>query len=150
MIVALSAEGTAAVLGALAGGGIAIFGQALFSAFGTLRARRVAAQMIYAELNGNLAAAKTAVAGHGWASSKPEAFRVAWDTYGGRLLLPWHKPHDVGAIALAYNRVDDVAWLASGDAIIEGDGYPNQVLDIETGLCSSVPSSGRQGSGRGR
>lgn len=60
MVVALSAEGTAAVLGALAGGGIAIIGQAVFGSFGAMRARRVAAQMIYAELTGNLASAATA------------------------------------------------------------------------------------------
>src|SRR5437899_2344629 len=99
VILALTGEATAAILGALAGGGIAVVGQALFISLGALRARRVAAQMIYAEILGNLASVIPALNGYGWSSSKPEALRAAWETYGARLLLPWHKPHDVGAVA---------------------------------------------------
>lgn len=133
MVLALSAE-AAGILGALAGGGIAIAGQALFIAAGAVRARRVAAQVIYAELIGNLANAVPAIGGSGWSSSKPEALRAAWETYGARLLLPWHKAHDVGSIASAYNRVDDIAWLATENFIDPNQDYTAHILDIQVGL----------------
>jgi hypothetical protein len=99
MIAAVSSETTAALLGALVGAGIAVIGQAVLGVFGTFRARRIAAQIIYAELIGNIANAIPAINGYGWSATKPEALRAAWDAYGARLLLPWHRAHDVGAIA---------------------------------------------------
>jgi hypothetical protein len=90
--------------------------------------------VILAELIGNVANASAAVGGMGWTSTKPEALRAAWDTYGGQLLLPWNKAHDVGAVASAYNRVDDIAWLAVNDHIAENQDYQHQLDDIWTGI----------------
>ena len=87
MILALTSEATAAILGALAGGLIAIFGQALFVLVGSRNARRTAAALIFAELAGSLASAQTAIEFQTWTSSQPGAHRAAWDAYGGRLLL---------------------------------------------------------------
>jgi hypothetical protein len=134
LLLAVSGEATAAILGAVAGGGIALLAQAAVGSFGAWRARRVAAQVIYAELTSNLATVVPAIDGAGWSSTKPEALRAAWDTYGARLLLPWHHAHDVGAIASAYNRVDDVAWLAVNDWISKEQDYSPHLRDIYVGL----------------
>ena len=99
MLLAISSEATAAILGALAGGAIAIGGEAAVGVLSAFRGRRIAAQVIYAELLGNIANAIPAINGFGWSSTKPEALRAAWETYAARLLLPWHKAHDVGAVA---------------------------------------------------
>ena len=110
----LSPEASAAIVGAVAGGGIALVAQWLTGGVGALVNRRRAAQLIFAELLGNLANAIPATnPDYGWSSSKAEALRTAWDTYGIRLLLPGHHVHDIGAIASADNRVDDIAWLAT-------------------------------------
>jgi hypothetical protein len=140
--VGLSGEGTAALLGAVAGGGIAIVGQAVFGSFGAFRARRVAAQVIFAELVSNLATVLPALDGSGWSATKPEALRAAWDTYGARLLLPWHRAHDVGAVASAYNRVDDIAWLAVNNYITVGQNYGAHLGDIYTGMLVVGRASG--------
>jgi hypothetical protein len=138
VIVALSSEASAALLGALAGGLIAVVGQVVFGVFGTWRNRKAAAAIIYAELVSNLGNAGPALAGNGWPAAKPEAMRAAWDAYGARLVLPWHKPHDVAAVAAAYNRVDDVGWLSSTGALPHGTAhrpeYGEYLDDIYAGL----------------
>jgi hypothetical protein len=101
-----------------------------------LNARRTAAAMIFGELTGNFASAASAVSSRVWTSAKPEAQRAAWEAYGGRLLLlrPWHRPHDVGHVAAAYNRVDDVAWLATEEILKPGDDYSDFLMDIAAGV----------------
>jgi hypothetical protein len=153
MVVAMSREATAAILGAVAGGGIAIVGQALFGIVGAFRARRVAAQIIYAELVGNYANASAAAEGFGWSSTKPAALRSAWDAYGARLLLPFQKAHDIGTIASAYNRIDDVAWLATHDTLDPSDALTKKLIeDIQTGLYVAARRAGysdREATARG-
>lgn len=132
--VALTAEGAAAIYGALAGGAIVIVSQLAGVLFTSWRARRVAATLIYAELTTNYANASAAVNHLGWPSSRPEADRAAYDAHGARLLRPWHRPHDLGAIAGAYSRVDDIAWLESQDGIEPADDYSEYLLDIQLGV----------------
>lgn len=134
MVGALSPGATDALVGALAGGFIAIGAQAIFGSIGAFRGRRVAAQVIYAELLGNYANALVAIGGAGWSSTKPSALRAGWETYGARLLLPWHKAHDLGSISSAYNRVDDIAWLATEGAVTPQQNYAQHVLDMQVGL----------------
>jgi hypothetical protein len=131
---AVSAETTAALLGALVGGGIALLTQAVAAVYGGWRRRRIAAQAIYTELVGNLSNAEVALHAGAWPGLKPGAERAAWETFGSQLLHPWHKPHRLAAVAIAYNRVDDLAWVAEKEAVAEAGDYSEVLLEIKTGL----------------
>ncbi len=125
---------TATLIGAAVGAGIVLVGQALFGMWAAFRDRRIGAQVIYTELLANVANALPAIDGYGWSASRPEALRSAWETYGPKLLRPWNKPHDLGAISMAYNRTDDVAWLATNNHIDPKQDYSSHVFEMQAGL----------------
>jgi hypothetical protein len=50
------------------------------------------------------------------------------------LLRLWHQPHDLGHVASAYNRIDDIAWLATKDFIDPHDDFSTELLDVQVGL----------------
>jgi hypothetical protein len=80
--------------------------------------------------------AESAVTYQVWSSSKPGARRAAWEAYGGRLLLLRfrQRPHDVGHVASAYNRVDDIAWLVTEKKLDAKDDYSEHLREIQAGL----------------
>ena len=142
----MSPETKAAILGAVVGAAIALVSQATFAIVAMFRGRRVAASMIYAELITNYANASAALNGLGWPAIESSASRAAWDAYGGRLLLPWNRAHDVGAVAMAYNRIDDIAWYDSKHGI-ERDSedqadFSKYELDIQEALYVTGRAAG--------
>lgn len=44
------------------------------------------------------------------------------------------RPHDVGHVASAYNRVDDIAWLVTQDLIRPGEDYSAHLLEISAAI----------------
>lgn len=136
MIVAISQETTIAVLGVALGVVLGYVLQVATSWLSSRRARHVAADLIYAELVGNLAEASAALATGVWTGIHKGARRSVWEAQSSHLPSLWRRrPHDLGKIATAYNRVDDVAYMADKGMIVPGDGLLDDYLpEVEAGL----------------
>jgi hypothetical protein len=137
----LGPEATAAVIGALAGGGIAYLAAGANDFLRRRRERRIAAQLIFAELVIGAAEAKGALLAQMWPNIHGGPRRAAWDAYG-RFVMPRRGVEGVGVFATAYSALDDIAWLASTDNIDPNEDYSLLLQHIDDGLNALARQAG--------
>jgi hypothetical protein len=127
-------EATSAIVGAVAGGGIAIVGQAVWSLRGERRTRRAAAQLVFAELTLGMAEARAAIATRGaWPNTLGGPRTSSWEQFGPHLMSGKGVEH-VGRLAHAYSALEDLAWLAANRHIDEDENYAQLINAIADGL----------------
>jgi hypothetical protein len=133
VLLAFSAEATAALAGAALGGGIALVAEFGLHFLRRRLDRRAAAQVIYAELTTNYAAANVSLELGSWPTSSGAAELTAWQTHGVKLARG-RGLTELADVASAYSRLDDFVFLGKAGALSHDDDYADQLAEIRLGL----------------
>jgi hypothetical protein len=112
VVIALAPEMWAALIGAAVGWLLGFLSEFGADEFRARRARKTAALLIYGELTGNLAAV-SALRKYGvWTNERIR--RSAWEAQGAALLYRANVDR-VGRMSMAYNSLEDVAFLVTDE-----------------------------------
>lgn len=134
---------TAALVGAVAGGAIAIAAGFVTTWSARRRERKAAAQLIFAELVMGYSAARSALVSGDWPSRSGGPSRSAWTAYGAAL-LPGKSTDEAAQLAQAYGALEDAAWLVVGREAVTDQQYRDWLLEkVVVGLRAVAPIAGR-------